>query len=196
MIRKESKKIAKIVIIILLIIIVGTSIHDPIYRQLTEEENENDENEKKIWCIVIYSSNLQKFNYFTNLFHFFGPFIINLFSAIILITQRSRQQTTIQTGRKYKEILYEQFRQHKRLLTAPTILVILAVPRLIISFASKCMKSFNDAWLYLVGYSISFIPPMLTFVIFILPSKFYKKEFTKTIVQYRANIRRRLNFIQ
>jgi len=41
---------------------------------------------------------------------------------------------------------------------------------------------------------ITFIPSMLTFVIFILPSKFYKKEFQKTVQEYRTRIRRRLCF--
>ncbi len=92
-------------------------------------------------------------------------------------------------------ILREQFQQHKHLLTAPIVLVILALPRLIITFALKCMVSSNGAWLFLVGYFISFIPSMLTFVIFIFPSKFYKKEFHKTVQQLRTNIDRRLHGI-
>jgi hypothetical protein len=52
------------------------------------------------------------------------------------------------------------------------------------------MKSVNDSWLFLFGYFISFIPPILTFVIFILPSKLYKKQFQKAVVQYRTNIKR------
>jgi len=43
-------------------------------------------------------------------------------------------------------------------------------------------------------YLITFIPSMLTFVIFILPSKFYKKEFQKTVQEYRTRIGHRLGF--
>jgi hypothetical protein len=57
------------------------------------------------------------------------------------------------------------------------------------------MKSANDAWLYLIGYFISFMPPMLTFVVFIFPSKFYKKELYKSVVQLRKKIQQRLNLI-
>jgi hypothetical protein len=195
--KKQSKKIAKLVIIILLLIIVGTSIHDPIYRQLIDEKNDGDINniEKRIWCIVRYSSRLEVYNYIIHIFHFFGPFLINLVSAVILIRKRSYQQSTIQTNRSFKELLREQFRRHRHLLTAPVVLIILAIPRLIISFISKCMKSTNEAWLYLIGYFISFIPPMLTCIVFILPSKFYKKELYKTFIQYRTYIKRRLHFI-
>jgi hypothetical protein len=119
--------------------------------------------------------------------------MINLISTIILITKVSRQQANIHTQRAYKEILIEQLKQNKHLLTAPIVLVILALPRLIITFVSKCMESSNDAWLFLVGYFISFIPPILTFIVFILPSKFYKKEFRKSVTEFQSTIQRRLH---
>jgi hypothetical protein len=119
--------------------------------------------------------------------------MINLISTIILITKKSRQQANIQTKRLYKEILIEQLQQNKHLLTAPIVLVILALPRLIIGFTSKCLKSSGDTWLFLAAYFISFVPPTLTFVVFILPSKFYKKEFCKTVTQFRTVIQRRLH---
>ncbi|CAF4759733.1 unnamed protein product, partial [Rotaria sp. Silwood2] len=167
--KKKSKRIAKIVIIILLIFIISTSIYDPLHRRLIDEENEDD---KRLWCITTYSSSLRIFNSVIHTFHFLGPFIINLTSSIMLVTKRSRQKSNLRSNQNYKEVLFKQIRQHKHLFTAPVVLVILAIPRLIISFVSKCMKSTNDAWLFLIGYFISFIPPMLTFVIFILPSKF------------------------
>jgi hypothetical protein len=183
--KKKSKQVAKIVIIILLIFVIGTNIHDPINRRLIDEENED---EKRIWCIVSYSSNLQIYNSFMNIFHFIVPFILNLISPIILITKISHQQSILQPHRTYKQILQEQLRQHRHLLIAPVVLVILALPRLIISFLSKCMKSADNSWLFLAGYFISFIPPMLTFIIFILPSKFYKKEFQETVNRYRRRL--------
>jgi hypothetical protein len=41
--KKKSKQAAKFVILILLIVIVGTSIHDPIYRHLINEVNDDDD---------------------------------------------------------------------------------------------------------------------------------------------------------
>ncbi|CAF1098971.1 unnamed protein product [Adineta steineri] len=190
--KKKSKKIAKLVIIGLCVVVIGTSIHDPIYRRLIEEENDD---EKRLWCIVTYPVGLERFNSFINGFHVVAPFVINLLSAIILITKKSRRQVNTQVHRTYKKLLQEQFRKHKRLFTAPVLLVILAIPRLIISVISKCMKSVDDSWLFLFGYFISFIPTMLTCFIFILPSKFYRKEFQKSITEYRTNIQRRLHII-
>ncbi len=194
-VKKKSKQAAKFIILILLFVIIGTLIHDPISRRLIDEVNDDNNDVKRIWCIINYSSSLQVYNYIIRIFHFFGPFIINLVSTFILITKKSHQQSNIQTHRSHKEILRQHFREHKHLLTAPIVLVILALPRLIITFVSKCMKSTSDSWLFLVGYFISFIPSMLTFVVFVIPSKFYKKEFHKSVALYRTNIRRRLHFI-
>jgi len=194
-VKKKSKQAAKFIILILLFVIFGTSIHDPISRRLIDEVNDDNNDVKRIWCITNYSSSLQVYNYIIHIFHFFGPFIINLISTVILITKKSHQQSNIQTHRSHKEILRQHFREHKHLLTAPIVLVILALPRLIITFVSKCMKSTSDAWLFLVGYFISFIPSMLTFLVFILTSKFYRKEFRRTIVQCRSIIQRRLRLI-
>ncbi|CAF4549375.1 unnamed protein product, partial [Rotaria sp. Silwood2] len=187
--KKKSKQTAKIVIVILLIFIVSTNIYDPIYRRLVDEENEDD---KRLWCIALYPSNLQLFNSMIHIFHFLAPFAINLISTIILITKISRQQSNVHPNQTYVEHLKKQIQEHKHLFTAPLMLVILATPRLIISFVSKCMKSTNDAWLFLIGYFISFIPPMFTFVIFVLPSASYKEELHKSIIAFRTKLRRNL----
>jgi hypothetical protein len=86
------------VIILLLIVTVGSSIHDPIYRRLIDEENDSDD-VRRIWCVITYPSSLQIYNSAMHIFHFFGPFLINLVSAIILITKRSDQQSNVHKQR-------------------------------------------------------------------------------------------------
>ncbi|CAM4873275.1 unnamed protein product [Rotaria socialis] len=189
--RKKSKKMAKLVIGSLLIFVIGTSVYDPLYRRIVEEDNED---EKRIWCIATYPARLQIFHSFINTFHFIVPFVINLISAVILITKRSRQQIYTQHQRPYKELLREQIRQHKHLFTAPVVFFILGLPRLIISFISKCMRSTNDAWLFLIAYFIPLVPPMLTYAVFVLPSKFYRKQCHKALNAYRTKIQRILQF--
>lgn len=118
-----------------------------------------------------------------------------MISALVLIITQSRQKAKVKQDQSYKEHVRKVYRDHRHLLIAPVVLVILAVPRLIISFVWKCMQSANDSWLFLVGYFISFIPPMLTFIIFVLPSKFYRQEFGKSIQRFRQMIQRRLHRI-
>ena len=159
---------------------------------LNDENETDDEHIKRIWCITDYSQSsiLLIYNNIIHTFHFFAPFACDLISSVILITKKSHHQANLQKQRTFRRIFREQFQEHKHLCLAPLALVILAIPTMIITYTSKCMESADDAWIYLIAYFISFIPPTLTFIIFVLPSKFYKKEFEKTIQRYRENIRR------
>ncbi|CAF4148343.1 unnamed protein product [Rotaria sordida] len=87
--KNKSKQIAKYIILILLFMTTSTTIHDPIHRRLLNE-NDDDVDEKRIWCIVSYSSNLRAFNSFILIFHFLAPFFINIISAIIIIVMITR----------------------------------------------------------------------------------------------------------
>jgi len=191
--KTKSKHIAKFIICFLLIFTMSTNVHESIYRKLINDENEtDDEHIKRIWCITDYSQSsiLLIYNNIIHTFHFFAPFACDLISSVILITKKSHHQANLQKQRTFRRIFREQFQEHKHLCLAPLALVILAIPTMIITYTSKCMESADDAWIYLIAYFISFIPPTLTFIIFVLPSKFYKKEFKKTIQRYRENIRR------
>ncbi|CAF0859967.1 unnamed protein product [Rotaria sordida] len=185
--KKRSKKIAKIVIIILSIFIISTCICDPFYRRLMDDKFDDD---SRIWCITSYSSNLQTFNMFIHAFHFCTPFAINLVSTVVLILKTSHQQAKTRTNTKYIAIFIEQIQVHKHILVAPFVIVILGIPRLVIGFVSKCMNSNNDATFYLIGYFVSFIPPMLTFIIFVMPSKFYKEQLGNVWTNIKTKIKR------
>ncbi|CAF4522374.1 unnamed protein product [Rotaria socialis] len=162
-----------------------------VYRRIIDEQNDD---EKRTWCIVTYPRGVTVYNSIVQTFHFLAPFMINVVSAVILIATKSRRQTAVQTRRTYRELLQAQFQQHQYLFTGPVLLVILGLPRLIMSFVLKCMKSKNDAWYFSIDYFISFLPPMLTFVIFILPSKFYKREFHESLTIYLSRMKRHSQF--
>ncbi|CAF1587915.1 unnamed protein product, partial [Adineta steineri] len=110
--KKKNKKLAKKMLIILFFFIILTSIHDPIYRRLFEEEENDNDEMKRIWCIVTYPSNLQIYNRILNTFHFFVPFLINFISSIILITKTSDQQSHLHQNRSYQDMLWEKIREH------------------------------------------------------------------------------------
>ncbi len=166
--KNKSKQMARWIIIGVILFTIGSVIHDPIHRQLI-----NDEEEKRTWCIVRYSSILQIFDSIVHIFHFIIPFSINLISSIVIIINAARIHSNARKKQSYKQYLQEQFDKQKHL-----ILVLLAVPRLIISFLSGCMESVRDPWLFLFGYFISFLPPLLIPIIFILPSEIYTKGIT------------------
>ena len=188
--KRLSQEKAKYVIVALLSVIILTTIHDPIHRRLIDDGNDDDE-EARTWCIVSYPSWLRMLDSGVNMIHFSVPFVINFISAMIIIWGTAQQRTSTQANHGFRQLLTQQFHHYKHLLITPLLIVALALPRLIISIVSGCMKSGRNAWLYFVGYLLSFIPPMLTFVLFVLPSKFYKKEFTESLRRYRKKLHNR-----
>jgi hypothetical protein len=185
--KAKSKYWAKFIIIIIILMNIISSIHDPLNRRLIE-----DIEEERIWCIVSYthSSWLNIYNTTLNIIHFILPFGINFISAFVIIILAARKRSIIHKNQTYLKHLREQFQKYKHLLISSSILVLLALPRLVISFFSGCMKSNRDPWLFLAAYFISFIPPILTFIIFVLPSQTYRNEFNLSLKHYLVTIRR------
>ena len=185
--KKKSKKIAKYLITFVIIMILMSTIYDPIHRRLVDDDS-NDEY-KRIWCIVSYNSmKLQSFNKFMQMFHFFISFLTNIISSLIIIILSTNRRRIIQKDQRYFEILKEQIEQHRHLLIAPFVLIVLSLPRLLISLIAGCITSNRHPWLYLLGYLISFLPAMLTFIIFVLPSEFYQEQFQKAVKSYRERL--------
>jgi hypothetical protein len=176
-----SRKVAKWMVCFVCIFVIGTSIQEPFYRKLITDEDEN-----RIWCTVVYSnlySNfLNKYTTIISVIHFIGPFIINIISSFGIITIAAVYRSKSQKKLSYCAHFCKQLRQHKYLIISPILLIILALPRIILAFTLDCMKSARESvMLYLIGYFISFVPPVLLFVVFVLPSDVYRKEFKNAL---------------
>ena len=184
--KKKSKQCAKWIIFGICVLTLASYIPDPIYRELFE-----DNQEQRKWCVVHYSSAMRIFTMIINIIHFCIPLVINVISVLTIIILVARQKSTANTEETYKEHLWKQYHQHKHRLFSSIILIIIATPRLIISFLSKCMESARSPGLYLTGYFISFIPPLLVFILFVLPSKYYRKEFKDATIAIRKTVQRR-----
>ncbi|CAF0939088.1 unnamed protein product [Adineta steineri] len=190
--KKKSKSIARRTILILPFCILGTLIHELAFRRLFVYEaasgmskiNENQSN-RYVSCITHYSPSIQHYNTAVLFFHLVGPFIVNFFSALFIIFGGARQRSLARTNRSFREHIQEQFSEHKQLIISPIVLLVLSIPRLIISLLPGCVKTSEDLWLYLGAYFISFSPSMLIFLIFVFPSKLYMKAFKQSFNRIR-----------
>ncbi|CAF1241983.1 unnamed protein product [Adineta steineri] len=197
--KKKSKSTARRTILILPLCILGTLIHELAFRRLFEYEtapdttNTNKTNEdtikRYVSCITHYSPSVQDYNTAVLFFHLVGPFIVNLFSALFIIFGGARQRSMARTNQSFKEHVQLQFREHKQLIISPIVLLILSIPRLIISLLPGCAKTSENLWLYLGAYFISFTPSMLIFLIFVFPSKSYMKAFKQSIIRTQRRTR-------
>lgn len=173
---KQSKRIARWVILLLPFFIMGSIIHEPLHRQLFDDTEMH-----LVWCVTRYSSSQQYYNMIVLFFHFLGPYAANLFSALFIVFGTVHRRSNAQSELTYVEQLRRQLRKHKKLLISPIILVLLSSPRLLISIISGCVDVADHLWLYLSGYFISFIPSVLVFAVFVLPSRLYKRLFRESI---------------
>ncbi|CAF1622897.1 unnamed protein product [Adineta ricciae] len=185
--KKRSRQLARWVIAAVIVLTLLSHVHDPYYRRLITDVDENDQ---RIWCFADYPPIVHTYNYLVNLVHFLGPLIINIISAIMIIILVTRSRSHAQRNKSFDEHLKEQLYRHKHLLISPLMLVLLGTPRLILLFVSGCMRTPRDPWMYVLGYFVSFVPPILTFSTFVLPSANYRKEFKsairKQLIRFRS----------
>jgi hypothetical protein len=191
--KNKSRHFAGRIIVILPFSIIVTLLHELLYRRLfvySSETHETSEEttERYVSCVTHYSVAVQDYNTSILFFHLVGPFVLNLCSALLIIFGAARQRSLAQTDQSLKEHVREQFKEHKQLIISAMILLILSIPRLIISLLPGCVKTSDKLWLYLSGYLISFIPSMGIFIVYVVPSDFYMKKFQQTL----KNIRRRI----
>ncbi len=129
--KKNTKRIAKIIICVLIGFTSLTTMHDPLHRRLID-----DPEEQRAWCVVSYSNNVQLLNSLIKIFHFHRSFVLNFSSATIIIITISRNRLIAKNQAAYLEHIRKQLLQHRNVLISPIILIILNLPRLIISFIS------------------------------------------------------------
>jgi hypothetical protein len=197
--KKKSKYFARRIILILPFCIISTLMHELVYRKLfvyQPETNNIDEDktsegmtERYVSCVTHYSPAVQDYNTTILFFHLVVPFLANLFSAVFIIFGAARQRSVARTGKTFSEHVREQFSEHKQLIISPMILLVLSIPRLVISLLPGCSKTSENLWLYLSAYLISFIPSMLIFLIFVVPSELYMKAFKQSLKSIRQRIR-------
>jgi hypothetical protein len=216
--KEKSKRIARWIIILLPFCVMGSIIHEPLYRELfvyrpvensiikniTQEDNtmenmieedkimenmtEESTSENSAWCMTRYSRSVQDYNTAILFFHLVAPFVANLVSALFIVFRTARRRTVARTRQTYGEHVHEQLSEHKQLVISPVILLVLSSPRLVIALLSGCMDVSRSPWLYLFFYFISFTPSMLVFSIFVLPSQLYRKKFIDSIRSWRRRI--------
>ncbi|CAF1066026.1 unnamed protein product [Adineta steineri] len=172
--KTKSKQAVKWIILILFIFITISYIKDPIHSRLIDDLEED-----RTWCIVSYSYVFQTINSAMNIIHVVIPFSMNIISASAIVIAVTRARSTAQGQKSFKDHFMDQINQYMHLFVSPIILIVLTIPRLIIALITDCMKSTRDPWLFLAGYFISFTPTLLTFLVFVLPSKTYRSEFVE-----------------
>jgi hypothetical protein len=158
------------------IIVAGMHVHELLYYIALKDPDEQS------LCVFATTPELSKYNRITVLIHYIVPFCIQSISITLLITLTAQSRSsTAANGGTFMEQLQRQFKNQKDLYIAPTIIVLSGLPHIILSFSFACIKLLTwQRHAIIVAYYLSHAPQLLGFMLFVLPSTSYIKEFRKT----------------
>ncbi|CAF0969905.1 unnamed protein product [Rotaria sordida] len=106
------------------------------------------------------------------------PFLLNMYAVITIIRTVARSKANINKTSFLSEI-WKQIKQYNEQLACPTLMIICSTPELLMALIVKCHEWDNvyRRSLMLAMHLLSFVPQMLTYYLFIQPSKTYKTTF-------------------
>jgi hypothetical protein len=136
-------------------------------------------------CVTNFDArSLATYNRVSTLIHYLLPFFIQVISITLLIVLAARSRNKTNSGKmNFRQVLIKQFRTQKELYITPMIIVLSALPQNILTFSLACKEL--TVWhrhTLLIAYLLSYAPQVLGFILYVLPSTKYKKEFGNTSV--------------
>lgn len=139
-------------------------------------------------CVTNYNHQaVATYNRVSTLFHYFVPFFIQVISITVLLIMAARSRTKV-SGEKttFGQVLKKLFNAQKELYITPVIIILSALPQAIFSFSLACTQLSDwKRHILLATYLLSYSPQILGFILFVLPSSEYKKEFGETLLAER-----------
>jgi hypothetical protein len=180
--KNRSKHVAKKIVSLLPFVIAVSVVHDPIHRQsIIDVQLDGGQ---RSWCVIELSRTfVRTYNLFINIVHYFVPFLLNLISSIIILLRLARNRSRANKQR-YNIVIKQQLAAYKSWIISPIVLALLALPRVIFALILTCISLSTPVWqihLLLIGYFISFLPQIGTFLIFVVPSKRYMEALGKLL---------------
>jgi hypothetical protein len=172
----KKPRVATMLTIVTILIVGVMHVHELIfYRKLI------DLNGQSI-CVVDFPLNFRVYDRLTVLLHYLIPFSIQILSITILIILAARSRSRTNNNRDpFIEYLKRQFKRQKELYIPPLVIVVSGLPQIILSFSFACLELITwQQHALLLAYFLSFAPQLLGFILFVLPSSNYIKEFEAT----------------
>jgi hypothetical protein len=184
--RADSVWWAKRVIVLLTTVVLASAWYEPFVRELIDDPRATN---LHTWCMISFAwSWLEYYRITVNLINLLVPGSIVFVTSAFLLhkSTRMKQPLTSNRGRKgYMKV----FKKQLPLYGSPFGLVLLSLVRLVFSFTLVCITYQWQKYFYLTAYTISFVPFMGTFPIFVLPAKIYRTEFRSFIKRMRKKLK-------
>jgi hypothetical protein len=195
--------IARRLIIFIIISILISDIHEIIFVKSLFGIN----NDKGSMCVIEFPINSRStwllFHLILSIMNSILPLLINICctitisyvvaktkvntrkTATILDDKTTTHESRLTTFRTQLHLVFEVLSENKELVIGPGITLVpqlFSLPLFIISFTLYC-RNLESSWvryLLIASYSTSFIPQLISFMLYILPSSFYSTEWRST----------------
>ena len=134
-------------------------------------------------CVTNFDTHfISIYNRVSTLIHYILPFFIQIIMITLLIVLAARSRTRAIGGKmSFHQVLKKNFREQKELYVTPMIIILFALPQTILTFSLACTElTLWHRHLLLIAYLLSYTPQLLGFILYVLPSSTYKKEFRET----------------
>ncbi|CAF2228918.1 unnamed protein product [Rotaria magnacalcarata] len=162
------------------IILLFIHIHEMIYYTIIQDLSTGS----SVCAINFKTSLLSTYNRISTLIHYLVPFFIQVVCITLLIFQAARSRVKTTGARMtFGHVLKNQFQIQKELYITPIIIVLSSLPQTILTFSLACTSLAHWQRRTLLGaYLLSYAPQAFGFILYVLPSTVYKKEFVKTSI--------------
>jgi hypothetical protein len=142
-------------------------------------------------CVTNYAqSSVSTYNRVNVLVHYLIPFLLQIISITILIIQVVWSRIRVSGDNQqtaFIQLFLRQLKIQKEQYITPIIIVLSSLPQIILSFLYACteLKQSWQRYTLLITYFLSYLPQMLGFILYVLPSTTYSEEFRQTMVYKR-----------
>jgi hypothetical protein len=172
----KKPRVASIITFSTLLIIGVMDVHELIFYRKTIDSNGQSA------CAVNFPLKFRTYDRISVLIHYIIPFCIQILSITLLIILAARSRSRASNNRDtFIGYLKQQFKSQKELYITPSVIILSGLPQTIFSFSFSCLVLVSwQQHALLIAYFLSFAPQLLGFVLFVLPSTNYMKEFAAT----------------
>ena len=188
----RSTRITRLVIAATYLLNMATTMHRPFHMFLVGEPSLHSDRPRHPWCILRFSSNSwNTYEKFISIFHLVTPLMINLISITSFLVYKIKFQFTMAKRNGPKSlcsVIRDQLVKYRPILIGTMVVILLELPRCVLTLVYGCVQSRWQRYLYLNVYLISYIPLIGIVLIYILPSPKYRqhcKFLLRTHCRYR-----------
>jgi hypothetical protein len=140
-------------------------------------------NSPVLMCVPKFHHNaVAVYHRVNTLIHYLIPFSIQIIFVTLLISSAARSRAKTANAKiTLGQLLKKQFIEQKELYVTPMIIILAALPQSVLSFSLACTPL--DNWkrhVLLAAFILSYSPQILGFLLYVLPSTAYRKEFLET----------------